>query len=689
MKQNSNAYMAGELPQELCNLAFLETLIMGENHFSGIIPPCIFNISTLIALRLSVNQFSGSLPLDEGLSLPNLEELYLRNNKFTGPIPSCITNATLLTRLELSNNAFRGLLPNFSKLRSLQALLLWNNNFSGMEFISSLTNCRDLVHLLVSDNPLNDVLPKSIGNLSTSLRTFWATNCSIKGVIPSEIGNLSSLQNLYLSVNHQMTGLIPTTIGELRQLQIMHLYTTRLHGFIPVDLCKLRNLGNLYLFDNLLTGPLPECFGEMKSLKYLYLSSNKLNSTIPSTLWNLKDIVHLDLSSNYFSGQLSSQVAQLQVVTELDLSSNQFSGDIPDLINGCQSLEILILSDNKFGGSIPQSLGKLRGLTYIDLSNNNLSGVIPLSLEELRFLEYFNVSYNHLEGRIPNGGCFVNFTAQSFIHNTALCGETRFQVLPCANRHGSSGSKGVARLTRYIVLLVIPFTSAMILVIIMIVLIRSRKHKRMPPQVDNLLGTTWRVISYSEIVRATNSFSEIELLGRGSVGSVFKGTLSNNMNIAVKVFNLQSDRANKSFANESKILSTIRHRNLVRIISSCTNMEFKALILEFMPNGSLEKWLYTNNYCLDLQQRLNIAMDVALALEYLHHGLTVPIVHCDIKPENVLLDGDMTARVADFGISKLLDEGEAKIYTKTLATIGYAAPGNVQMLMILNFQFLS
>jgi LRR receptor-like serine/threonine-protein kinase FLS2 len=95
-----------------------------------------------------------------------------------------------------------------------------------------------------------------------------------------------------------------------------------------------------------------------------------------------------------------------------------------------------------------------------------------------------------------------------------------------------------------------------------------------------------------------------------------------------------------------------------------------------MSNGSVEKWLYSNNYCLDFLQRLNIMIDVASALEYLHHGSSILVVHCDLKPSNVLLDKNMVSHVSDFGIAKLLNDGQSKIHTGTLATIGYVAPGN-------------
>ncbi|KAL2513426.1 putative LRR receptor-like serine/threonine-protein kinase [Abeliophyllum distichum] len=223
---------------------------------------------------------------------------------------------------------------------------------------------------------------------------------------------------------------------------------------------------------------------------------------------------------------------------------------------------------------------------------------------------------------------------------------------------------------------ILPPIISVILAVTILLIVRRRKSNEYVPQSEISLHLGWRRISYRELEEATNAFGESNILGSGSFGSVYGGILSDGLNVAVKVFNLQSEqvRAIKSFATESQVLSTIRHRNLIRIIGCCSNTEFKALILEYMPNGSLEKWLYSHNYFLDILKRLNIAIDVASALEYLHHGHTFPVVHCDLKPSNVLLDEDMVAHVSDFGIAKLFGEGESTAQTETLATIGYMAP---------------
>ena len=161
----------------------------------------------------------------------------------------------------------------------------------------------------------------------------------------------------------------------------------------------------------------------------------------------------------------------------------------------------------------------------------------------------------------------------------------------------------------------------------------------------------------------------------GSFGSVLKGKLFEGTLVSVKILNLRLEGAIKSFDVECKVLASVRHRNLVKVISLCSNLELRAVVLQYMPNGSLEKWLYSFNYCLNLFQRVSIMLDVSLALEYLHHGQSELVVHCDLKPSNVLLDDEMVAHVADFGIAKILAKDKTATQTKTLGSLGYIAPG--------------
>ncbi|KAI3824667.1 hypothetical protein L1987_06134 [Smallanthus sonchifolius] len=574
-------------------------------------------MSTLKKLDLTKNSFSGSLPADFGFRFPNLQELYINFNKFQGILPNSIINASKLSSISIAANSFTGSIPiTFGRLQHLEVFVCGGNYFttqgSELNFLSSLTNSRKLQILSFAQNPFKAFLPASIGNLSTSLVTFQAHECGIKGNIPSGIGNLTSLRMLGLD-NNELEGNIPTTLGKLQNLGQLFLENNKLQGGIPQQFCDLKNLGELYLSHNRLSGIIPPCLGDIGSLAWLFLDSNTFTSTIPSTLWRHKSLVSLNLSSNLLIGKLPSSIGSSNSpLNGLDLSFNRMSGEIPSSIGTYQMLNKLSLAHNKLQGSIPESLGALISLEFLDLSQNNLSGLIPKSLEALRHLQYLNLSYNWLQGEIPIGGLFSNFTASSFMHNKDLCGAQKLQVLPC----------------------------------------RSKQHES-------------RAL-------ATKSFDQSNLIGNGSYGSVFKGELSDGVTVAIKVFNLLSERAVKSFNVECEVLCSILHRNLIKIISSCTNMDFRCLVMEYMSNGSLDQWLYSHNNHLNLVQRLQIMIDVASALEYLHHGQTTPIIHCDLKPSTVLLDGDMNARVC--GIAKIFGEEEFILRTATLGTIEYMAP---------------
>lgn len=459
--------LTGQIPSAQLDCDKLRLLYLANNQFTGSIPFSVFNILTLIALVVSYNGFTGQLPPTIGSSLPNLELLYLTNNRLSGSIPSSISNASKLSVLDLSTNSFKGHVPDFSNLRLLQRLLIPENNLTGespnqeLRFVSSLQNCRYLEMVEMSLNQFNGILPRSVGNLSTSLQIFRAFGSHIKGAIPAEFGNLTSLRSIELDSN-ELTRPIPKELAKLKQAAAIYLEDNRLQGQIPSDLCEMNMLGDLYLSGNMI-------IGQRKSLKWVFLDSNRLTSSVPR-LWNLADLWGLNLSDNLLTGQISPKMKNLKALINLNLSHNQFTGEIPSSIGSLESWVTLTFAHNDLQGSIPLSLGDLRGLESLDLSNNNLSGSIPRSLEKLSYIRYFDVS---LKGEIPSGESFANFSAQSFVQNYALCGPARFSVPPCKK----SGSKHVP----IVVYMMVPIVSAAILALVIslwLIMIRRRNRTK-------------------------------------------------------------------------------------------------------------------------------------------------------------------------------------------------------------------
>ncbi|KAI9192637.1 hypothetical protein LWI28_025814 [Acer negundo] len=668
-------YIQGNIPTDIGLLSNLNELNMELNNLTGLVPDVIFNMSSLRIIDLGRNTFSGYLPSGSSYRLHNLERLYLPRNQLEGNIPSYFSNSSKLIQLDFGYNLLTGPIPatSLGKLNNLRYLALQGNQLTGepgnpeLNFLTDLSNCRSLETLVLHSNPLNGYIPDSIGNFSSSFQIFFAPDCQIKGHIPRSIGSLKGLTFIELSSNN-LTGTMPSTVGGLERLQRFRVDDNKIEGLIPKELCSLQQLGEISFRNNEINGPIPECISNLSLLQKLVLSSNRLNSSIPVTLWDLENLLFLNLSSNFFIASLSASMIKSRVIENVDLSRNQISGNIPSVLGVFESLISLNLSKNTFEGTIPQSFGDLRGLDILDLSYNDLSGAVPKSLEKLAHLKHLNLSFNKLTGEIPTEGPFANLTAESFLENTGLCGDI-VGVPSCTKK---------SRPKEIILKYILPGIGLVVIIVFAVTYMLRKNQERAlqaPISVDNLLPVVQhRMITYQELRQATDNFSESNFLGKGSFGSVYKGILSDGTIVAVKVLNLELEDAFKSFDAECKVLRAMRHRNLVKIISTCSNLELRALILQYMPNGNLEKWLYLQNNNLDIRQRVCVMVDVASALEYLHHGQSEQVVHCDLKPSNILLDEDMVAHASDFGISKILAENKNATHTKTLGTLGYIAP---------------
>ncbi|TYG51468.1 hypothetical protein ES288_D10G260000v1 [Gossypium darwinii] len=667
----SRNQLEGNLPNDLSRLSNLKVLVFSRNNLSGTIPSSIYNLSSLTYIDMGSNQLSGEIAPEIGFLFPKLEILYIGGNQFTGKIPRSLANISSLDQLDINSNGFCGPVPeNLGKLQNLTLLAIdYNHLGSGkdgdLDFVSSLTNCSGLKLLAIHNNRLGGVLPDSVANLSTQIEILFMGENRISGNIQG-IGNLVKLTQLDLGGN-LLTGKIPSSIGKLQNLLIT-----------------------------------------------LNLSHNSFTGVFPSDIVNSKDLVELYVNNNNFIGRIPSQI-----------------GDISEL-------RFLHMQGNHFDGNIPLSFGLLRAIESLDLSNN-LSNTIPSELQKLPFLLSLNLSFNQLEGEVPREGVFKNTSQFSIIGNQNLCGGIPEIQLPRCSVNQESKNKGSALSTQALLIMILSILIVSILVAVIVVICWRKRSRREPINrpATPLLSVGCSRVSYQELLEATNGFSASNLLGEGAFGTVYKGILHQHKNpIVVKVLNLQNVGAIKSFEVECEALRKIRHRNLVKLvykvlfqglkpcsgsllktiqglsqttdqlltigtdnfkswwlihidfflITSCSSIDFKgndfkAIVLEFMANGSLDKWLKCDSSRhLNFGQMLDVAIDVGNALDHLHHQCESMIIHRDLKPANVLLNNDMVAHVSDFGIAMILSDTTSKLgfvqATSSLikGTIGYIAP---------------
>uniref|UniRef100_A0A803LP17 non-specific serine/threonine protein kinase n=1 Tax=Chenopodium quinoa TaxID=63459 RepID=A0A803LP17_CHEQI len=638
-----------KIPDDLGNLKNLTILALGSNMLSGIVPLSIFNLSFLAKLDLGSNDLEGHLPSDLGNTLPYLQFLSIAGNQFTGLIPASISNSSNIGVLQMSENYLQGPVPSLQKLHWLTDLVIGDNSLGSgeatdLDFVSSLANATMLQWLDIGPNNFKGILPKIICNFSTLTFLKFESN--------------------------RIAGKIPTCIESLVELQIFNGWGSQLSGVIPQGIGKLQNLNELDLSINQLSGDIPSSIGNLTKITVLQLSQNNLQGHIPLSLGNCRNLLGLALSQNNLSGRIPSSILSLSTLSiALDLSSNRLTGSLPEEIGQLNNLAALDISGNMLSGGIPTALQTLKGLRILDLSQNNLSGEIPKFLVSLP-LQMLNLSDNvMLKGEVPTSGVFSNISAVFVTGNNRLCGGIAKLKLPRCNFVKSKTRRSSHRL---------------------------RKKTKELATSDDL--EDFPNMSYQFLLKATEGFSSNNLLGYGSFGVVYKGILNDQDGkiVAVKVFKLEHAGAFKSFMAECEVLRSMRHRNLIKIVTACSSVDyqgndFKALVYEYMINGSLDDWLHptqaTNRIqdanhtpkSLNLCQRLDVAVDVAFALEYLHHSCVPSVVHCDLKPSNVLLDSDLVAHVSDFGLAKFLvlediDNSQQSSSVGLRGTIGYAPP---------------
>ncbi|KAK3130115.1 hypothetical protein QOZ80_6BG0489100 [Eleusine coracana subsp. coracana] len=701
-----NNQLRGGIPPSLAKLTAMYYFSLQHNYLSGLIPDAIFlNCTILGVVDLGDNDLSGEIPrAASGTLADTFAVLNLYSNKLTGTLPRWLANCTILLMLDVENNSLADELPTsiISGKQYLKYLHLSNNRFwshdgnTNMEpFFATLSNCSRIQEVEAGAVGMGGRLPSRLGAMLPP--NMWHLNLemnSIVGPIPADIGDVINMTLMNLSSN-MLNGTVPASLCRLPGLQQLSLSNNTLTGEIPPCIGNATRLGELDLSGNALSGSIPSSVGSLTQLTYLSLQRNRLSGEIPASLGRCASLMRLDLSSNQLSGEVPEQVAgivkmtlnlsrnqlggqlprslsKMQQVQTIDLSWNNFSGAIFAGIADCVELTVLDLSHNSLAGALPSSISGLQSLESLDVSNNALTGEIPASLTKCTGLKHLNLSYNDFSGVVPDTGALARFSVLSYLGNRRLCGPV-VQRACNERRHHRSWFQS----RKFLVILCLCAAAVAFALTILCAVSFRKIRERLGAEVreDNMFFMMGRLrggggggaspvamkykyprITYRELVEATDEFSADRLVGTGSYGRVYRGTLRDGTMVAVKVLQLQTGNSTKSFNRECQVLKRIRHRNLMRIVTACSLPDFKALVLPFMANGSLDRCLYAGAGGADLSllQRVNICSDIAEGMSYLHHHSPVKVIHCDLKPSNVLINDDMTALVSDFGISRLV-----------------------------------
>ncbi|XP_059281964.1 receptor-like protein kinase HSL1 [Lycium ferocissimum] len=662
-----NPFVPSHFPPELSNLTNLETLWLSMCNLVGSIPLSIEKLSRLTNFDVSNNGLVGSIP-SKISQLNSIVQMELYNNSLTGVLPMGWSNLTKLRRLDVSTNKLTGTIPDELCELPLESLNLFENKFEGL-FPESIAKSPNLYELKLFSNRFSGSLPSELGK-NSALQNLDVSYNKFSGKIPESLCEMGALEDLIMIYN-SFSGSVPDSLGKCWSLLRVRFRGNELFGEVPTEFWSLPQVYLLDLFGNAFSGNISHMISGAKKLSNLQISRNKLSGVIPSEIGQLKNLVEFSASHNELTGEIPGTLVHLGQLGTLDLSFNELSGEIPLGIQTMKQLSELNLANNGFSGEIPDEIGTLPVLNYLDLSGNYFSGEIPLSMQSLK-LNKLNLSSNRLSGMIPeifDKGVYRN----SFLGNPGLCQGVA----------GICPSKGRGENERYLWTLRAIYTVAgfVFLVGIALFIWKYQKFKKIKKGITMTKWTSFHKLGFSEF-EIPDGLDEANVIGNGASGRVYKAVLSNGEAVAVKKLWERTVKDETPHGHEFEIevetLGKIRHKNIVRLWCCCDTGDSKLLVYEYMPNGSLGDLLHScKAKLLDWPLRFKIALDAAEGISYLHHDCVPPIVHRDVKSNNILLDDKFGAKISDFGVAKIVNSasnGGVESMSVIAGSCGYIAP---------------
>ncbi|KAL4375746.1 hypothetical protein AHAS_Ahas05G0312600 [Arachis hypogaea] len=548
-----------------------------------------------------------------------------------------------LENLDMSQNGLTGGIPSsLFLLKNLTILYLFQNNLSGE--IPKVVEALNLVDLDLAQNNLTGKIPKVLGKLKNITWLNLSLN-KLSGEIPEAFGSLPAMVDFRMFSNN-LSGTLPSEFGRYSRLETFLVSSNSLSGNLPENLCYNGRLLNLTVYDNNLSGELPKSLGNCNSLLDLKIYNNKFSGNIPSGLWTCLNLSNFMVRHNNFTGELPEMLSSS--ISRLEISYNQLSGRIPATVSSWTNVVVFDASKNNLNGSIPQELTSLPKLTTLLLDQNQLTGPLPSDIIHWENLVTLNLRQNKLSGQIPDAlgrlpeGFRMNskilhltpafWTSDTPELNLALCNST-------PQRSGKDSSWSVSLITS---LVVAAFLMALLATLLIMRLYRKRKQ-----EFDN----SWKLISFQRLnfteSDILSSLTEQNIIGSGGYGAIYRCPVDDFGYVAVK--NIWNDR------NLDKWLHK-KYNKASNFSSSAVHHVF-----------------------LDWPKRLQIAIGVAQGLSYMHHDCSQSIVHRDVKTGNILLDAQFNAKVADFGLARmLLKPGQLNTMSTLIGSFGYIAPEYTQ-----------
>ncbi|KAF5190783.1 Nodulation receptor kinase [Thalictrum thalictroides] len=715
-------YLNGTIPKEWGSLPLVDLSLSG-NRITGSIPIELANITTLKKFAVGYNKLSGVLPPELG-NMSSIEFILLSSNNFTGPLPETLAKLTTLKDFRINDNQFSGKIPDFiQNWKNLEKIAIQASGLEG-PIPSGISLLTKLTDLRISDLKAPGAAFPQLSNMK-NMTTLVLRSCSIIGEIPLYLGDMTKLKTLDLSFN-KLTGQIPRSLGSLQNVDFIYLTGNALTGHVPkmnaanIDLSYNNytlgssgsprcQQGNVNLFGssplgNNTAGVVP-CLRSVNCPRKLYsfhincgggeviangstMYEDDMDPATPSKFslsrynWaysstgNFMDDSRNDIYIATNTSRLTMNDSQLYMNARLSPQSLTYYGFC--LLNGNYTVSLhfaeIVFTNDKTSASLGRRVfdiyiqGKLvwKDFNIVDEAGGVGKAVIKKSTAvvtsttlEIRF---------HWAGKgttvIPVRGTYGPLVS-------AISVDPDF-IPP------SEEGKNSKTISLVLVLGIVAAVLSLILIVLGVLWWNGcfgRKN-----QIDkDLRGLDLQTGSFTlrQIKAATNNFDAENKIGEGGFGSVYKGHLADGSIIAVKQLSSKSKQGNREFVNEIGLISGLQHPNLVKLHGCCIEGNQLLLVYEYMANNSLARALFgddENQLKLEWSTRHKICVGIARALAYLHEESRLKIVHRDIKATNVLLDEDLNAKVADFGLAKLVEEEKSHISTRVAGTLGYMAP---------------